>query len=59
MNDSDAAFKGENRQEEQNFKKVLSSNNALLEPVKLNDHQALGIIDVFARNLKRIYQKNF
>ena len=59
MSDSDSAFKGENREEEQNFQKVLSSNNAVLEPVKLNDHQALGVIDVFAKNLKRILSKEF
>lgn len=59
MSDSDSAFKGENREEEQNFQKVLSNNNAVLEPVKLNDHQALGVIDVFAKNLKRILSKEF
>ena len=59
MSDSDSAFKGENREEEQNFQKVLSSNNAVLEPVKLNDHQALGVIDVFAKNLERILSKEF
>jgi hypothetical protein len=31
----------------------LSDNNAVLEPVKLN-HHALGVIDVFAKNLKRV-----
>ena len=48
-----------NREEEQKFQKVLSSNSAVLEPVKLNDHQALGVIDVFAKNLKRILSKEF
>ena len=51
MSDSDSTFKGESRNEEQNFQKILSDNNAVLEPVKLNDHHALGVIDVFAKNL--------
>ena len=59
MSDSDAAFKGTNRDEDQNFQKVLSNNNAVLEPVTLNDHHALGVIDVFAKNLKRILSKEF
>jgi hypothetical protein len=59
MSDSDSAFKGDNRDEEQNFQKVLSDNNAVLESVKLNDHSALGIIDVFAKNLKRVLTKEF
>ena len=59
MSDSDAAFKGSNRDEDQNFQKILSNNNAVLEPVTLNDHHALDIIDNFAKTLKRIYQRNF
>jgi len=59
MSDSDSAFKGNDRDEEQNFQKVLSDNNAVLEPVKLNDHNALGVIDNFAKNLKRILSKEF
>ena len=59
MSDSDSAFQGDNRDEEQNFQKVLSDNNAVLESVKLNDHSALGIIDVFAKNLKRVLTKEF
>ncbi len=38
MSDSDIAFKGTNRDEDQKFQKVLSNNNAVLKPVKLNDH---------------------
>ena len=41
MSDSDSAFKGDNRSEDQNFQKILSDNNAVLEPVKLNDHHEL------------------
>jgi hypothetical protein len=37
----------------------LSNNNAVLEPVKLNDHHALGVIDIFAKNLKRVLSKEF
>ena len=59
MSDSDSAFRGDNRGEEQNFQKILNDNNAVLEPVKLNDHHALGVIDIFAKNLKRILSKEF
>jgi hypothetical protein len=59
MSDSDAAFKGNDRDEDQNFQKILSDNNAVLEPVKLNDHHALGVIDIFAKNLKRVLSKEF
>jgi hypothetical protein len=43
MCDSDAAFRGDNRDEDQNFQKILGDNNAVLEPVKLNDHHALEL----------------
>jgi hypothetical protein len=59
MSDSDSAFKGGNRSEDQNFQKILSDNNAVLEPVKLNDHSALGVIDNFTKNLKRVLSKEF
>jgi hypothetical protein len=59
MSDSDAAYQGDNRDEDQNFQKTLSNNNAVLEPVKLNDHRALGVIDIFAKNLKRVLSKDF
>ena len=32
---------------------------SILEPVKLNDHHALGVIDVFAKNLKRVLSEEF
>jgi hypothetical protein len=38
-------------------KNILSDNNAVLEPVKLNDHHALGIIDIPAKNLNRVLSK--
>jgi hypothetical protein len=59
MSDSDSAFKGDDFNQEQIFQNVLSDNNAVLEPVKLNDHSALGVIDVFAKNLKRVLSKEF
>jgi hypothetical protein len=59
MSDSDLAFKGDNRSEDQNFQKLLSDNNAELQPVTLNYHHALGVIDVFANNLKRVLSKEF
>jgi hypothetical protein len=30
-----------------------------IKPVKLNDHHALGVIDIFAKNLKRVLSKEF
>ena len=59
MSDSDSAFQGDDRDEEQNFQKVLSDNNAVLEHVKLNDHHALGVIDACAKQLKSILSKDF
>jgi hypothetical protein len=59
MSDSDSAFKGNDRDEDQNFQKILSDNNAVLEHVKLNDHHALGVIDIFAKNLKRVLSREF
>jgi hypothetical protein len=57
MSDNDSALRGDNRDEDQNFKKLLSNNNAVLEPVKLNDHHALGVIDKIAKNLKLVLSK--
>jgi hypothetical protein len=37
----------------------LSNNNAVIGPVKLNDHHTLGVIDIFAKNLKRVLSKEF
>jgi hypothetical protein len=59
MSDSDSEFKGDSHDEEKNCQKVLSDNNAVLELVKLNYHNALGVIDVFAKNLKRVLSKEF
>ncbi len=59
MSDSDAAFRGDNRDEDHNFQKILSNNNAVLELVKLSDHHALGVIDIFGKNLKRVLSKEY
>ncbi len=50
MSDSESAIEGDDRNEDQNFQKILSDNNAVLEPSKLNYHHAIGVIDVFAKN---------
>ena len=54
MSDSDSAFKGDDRDEDQNFQKILSDNNAVLEHVKLNDHHALGVIGLGPKLLLRL-----
>ncbi len=59
VSDSDAAFRGENRDKDQKIQKILGNNNAVLEPVKLNDHHALGVIDIFAKKLKRVLSIEF
>jgi hypothetical protein len=59
MSDSDSAFKVDDRDEDQNFQNILSDNNAVLEHVKLNYHHALGVIDVFSKNLKRVLSREF
>jgi hypothetical protein len=46
MSDSDSAFIGNDRDEDQNFQKILSNNNAVLEPFILNNHHTLEIIDI-------------
>ncbi len=57
MSDSDSAFRGDSSDEDLNFQKILSNNN--VEPVKLNDHHALGVNDIFAKNLERVLSKEF
>jgi hypothetical protein len=41
------------------FDKVLDKNKIALNPVSLNDHHSLGIIDRFARTIKTILHKRF
>ncbi len=60
MSDSDAAFiEVITVMRTKKFQKILSNNNAVLEAVKLNDHHALGVIDIFAKNLKCVLSKDF
>ncbi len=47
-----AVFRGNDRDIDKNIQIVFSDNNTVLEPVKLNDHNGLEIIDVFAKYLK-------
>ncbi len=47
---NDPAFKEDGRDGDQNLQKILSDKNAVLEPIKLNDHHSFGVIDVFAKN---------
>jgi hypothetical protein len=37
----------------------LGDDNAALEPAELNHHHALGVIDAFAENLKRVLSTEF
>ncbi len=59
MKDNYSAYRGNNSNGDQIFQKILSKNNAVLEPVKLNDRHALGVIDMFAKNLKCVLSKEF
>jgi hypothetical protein len=51
--DSDSSFLGEK------FQALLKSRDIELDPVIVNDHRALGIIDRFARTLKTRFTKLF
>ena len=53
MSDSDSSFLG------RKFQAVLNKRNIRLDPVVLNNHRALGIIDRFARTLKSRFTKIF
>ncbi len=35
----------------------MRNNNAALEPVKLNDQYALGVVDICAKNLELVLSK--
>ena len=55
MSDSDSSFLGgSNQGDEKDFNKVMDDNDSILEPVKYQDHHALGIIDRFTITLKTI-----
>jgi len=53
MSDSDSSFLGGK------FQQLLTERNIQLDPVVVNDHRALGIIDRFARTLKTRITKLF
>ncbi len=57
ISDSDSSFWGDNRDKDHFFQKMLSNNNAVLEPVKLNYHHASGVIDIFAKSFNRVLSK--
>ena len=60
MSDLDSSFLGgSNQGDEKDFNKVMDDNDSILEPVKNQDHHALGIIDRFAHTLKTILTKLF
>lgn len=53
MSDSDSSFLGKK------FKSMLESKNIRLDPVVVDNHRALGVIDRFARTLKTRLTKVF
>jgi len=53
ISDSDSSFLGDK------FQKLLKSRKIELDPVIVNDHRALGIVDRFARTLKTRFTKLF
>ena len=58
VSDSDSAFLGGNDQgETRDFQKVLTDNNCIHDTVPIGDHNALAIVDRWARTLKTILTK--
>ena len=58
ISNSDSSFSvGVNQGDEKDFNKVMDDNDRILEPVKNQDHHALGIIHRFARTIKTILTK--
>ena len=53
ISDNDSAFYGSD------YQTVLTDNDIIFEPNVVNDHNALGIIDNFAKRLKTILSKKF
>jgi hypothetical protein len=47
MSDNDSTFTNSQ------FKEILDKHDIILQPNKLNDHHALGLIDIIARTLKK------
>jgi hypothetical protein len=51
MSDNDSTFIN------QSFKEILKDNNIIHRPNKLKDHHALGLIDSYARTLKKTFTR--
>ena len=60
VSDSDSAFLGgKDSTDERNFQKVLDDNDCIHDTVPIGDHNALAIVDRWARTLKTILTKIF
>ena len=60
ISDSDSAFLGGKEQgETRDFQKVLDDNDCIHDTVPIGDHNALAIVDRWARTLKTILTKVF
>jgi hypothetical protein len=60
VSDSDSAFLGGNdKGDDKDFQKVLTDNNCIHDTVPIGDHNALAIVDRWARTLKTILTKVF
>lgn len=53
MSDNDSTFINDK------FQQILESNKIIHQPNKLNDHHALGLVDSFARTLKKTFTRLF
>jgi len=53
MSDNDSTFTNSQ------FKEILDKHDIIFQPNKLNDHHALGLIDSFARTLKKTFTRIF
>jgi len=60
VSDSDSAFLGgKDSTDERNFQKVMDDNDCIHDTVPIGDHNALAIVDRWARTLKTILTKVF
>ena len=60
ISDLDSEFLSRHYQGEyQDFQQVMDINDAIHDTVKNGDHSALGIIDRFARTLKKVFAGMF
>ena len=53
MSDNDSTFTNSQ------FREILDKHDIMFQPNKLNDHHALGLIDSFARTLKKTFTRIF